>query len=132
MVENKDHDSMVDVWSLGVLCYEFLYGMPPFEAKGHSETYKRILSVDLQFPKEIATSDGAQDLIKKVAYSLVVEHQNINLSSWQRIKNVPAQIEFYLVELVQNPCLAFLFAREVVLHEKEFQKGFAYSLTSSQ
>ena len=35
----------VDVWSLGVLCYEFLYGQPPFEAVGHSDTYRRILQV---------------------------------------------------------------------------------------
>jgi serine/threonine protein kinase len=26
MVEGSLHDSNVDVWSLGVLCYEFLYG----------------------------------------------------------------------------------------------------------
>jgi len=66
MVEGKDHDSKVDVWSLGVLCYEFLYGVPPFEAKGHSETYRRILSVDLKFPPEPALGEGAKDLISKV------------------------------------------------------------------
>ena len=31
----------MDVWSLGVLCYEFLFGSPPFEAEGHSNTYRQ-------------------------------------------------------------------------------------------
>ena len=64
MVEGHDHDDAVDIWSLGVLCYEFLVGHPPFEAQGHSDTYKRILRVDLKFPSFI--SDGAVDLIRKV------------------------------------------------------------------
>ncbi|DBA98110.1 hypothetical protein WJX77_005634 [Trebouxia sp. C0004] len=66
MVQGLDHDSAVDVWSLGVLCYEFLFGQPPFEAEGHSNTYKRILRVDLKFPAEIPVSSGARDLIRKL------------------------------------------------------------------
>jgi aurora kinase len=66
MVEGSMHDDRVDVWSLGVLCYEFLCGQPPFEAAGHSETYKRILKVDLKFPSSPSVSEGAQDLIKQL------------------------------------------------------------------
>lgn len=31
MVEGKDHSEKVDLWALGVLTYEFLIGVPPFE-----------------------------------------------------------------------------------------------------
>jgi|Transcript_1937 aurora kinase len=61
MVEGRDHDHAVDVWSLGVLAFEFLCGVPPFEAEGHSETYKRILRVDLKFPAHV--SQDARDMI---------------------------------------------------------------------
>ena len=54
MVEGKLHDEKVDLWSLGVLCYEFLVGTPPFEAEGHKETYRRIAGVDLQFPDMVS------------------------------------------------------------------------------
>ncbi|XP_067652460.1 aurora kinase A-like [Haliotis asinina] len=64
MVEGRMHDEKVDLWSLGVLCYEFLVGKPPFEAEGHTETYRRITKVDLQFPDYM--SAGARDLIAKL------------------------------------------------------------------
>ncbi|MEQ2171884.1 hypothetical protein GOODEAATRI_015154, partial [Goodea atripinnis] len=48
MIEGKTHDEKVDLWSLGVLCYEFLVGKPPFEAKTHDETYRRISRVRIQ------------------------------------------------------------------------------------
>jgi len=66
MVEGRDHDEKVDVWSLGVLLYEFLYGSPPFEAEGHTATYRRISRVDLHFPKNPKISDGAKDLIRRL------------------------------------------------------------------
>lgn len=66
MVESSEHDANVDIWSLGVLCYEFLYGVPPFEAKEHSDTYRRILKVDLKFPLKPVVSSNAKDLISQM------------------------------------------------------------------
>ena len=66
MVEGREHDEKVDIWSLGVLLFEFLYGCPPFEAEGHGATYRRISRVDLRFPLRPAVSDNAKDLIRKL------------------------------------------------------------------
>ncbi|XP_021347995.1 aurora kinase A-B-like [Mizuhopecten yessoensis] len=64
MIEGKLHDEKVDLWSLGVLCYEFLVGKPPFEAETNTDTYRRITKVDLQFP--VYVSEPARNLIKNL------------------------------------------------------------------
>lgn len=45
MIEGHTHSEKVDLWCIGVLCYECLVGNPPFETTSHSETYKRITKV---------------------------------------------------------------------------------------
>ncbi|ETI37112.1 AUR protein kinase [Phytophthora nicotianae] len=64
MIENKPHDENVDVWTLGILMYEFLTGAPPFETENTKETYRRIAHVDLKFPSYV--SSEAQDLLVKI------------------------------------------------------------------
>lgn len=64
MIEEKPHDEKVDIWCLGVLMYELIMGVTPFEAVDKNDTFKRILKVDLKFSRVI--SDGAKDLILKV------------------------------------------------------------------
>ncbi|XP_037593894.1 aurora kinase C-like [Cebus imitator] len=64
MTEGKTYDEKVDLWCIGVLCYELLVGYPPFESTFHSETYKGILKVDVRFPLSMPV--GAQDLISKL------------------------------------------------------------------
>lgn len=64
LVSGEEHDFAVDIWTLGILLYELLVGSPPFEAKGHQETYKRIIKVDLHFPAHVST--GARDLVTRL------------------------------------------------------------------
>ncbi|XP_073309731.1 serine/threonine-protein kinase Aurora-3 isoform X3 [Primulina huaijiensis] len=83
MVENKAHDYSVDNWTLGVLCYEFLYGVPPFEAESQSDTFRRIMKVDLSFPLTPEVSAEAKNLIsqllvkdssKRLSLKKIMEH----------------------------------------------------------
>ncbi|KAM5246510.1 aurora kinase A [Ctenodactylus gundi] len=64
MIEGRTHDEKVDLWSLGVLCYEFLVGKPPFEAHTYQETYKRISRVEFTFPDFV--TEGARDFISRL------------------------------------------------------------------
>ena len=63
------YDHTVDIWCLGVLMYEFLYGQPPFfvpDSEDSLPTYQRIKAVDLRFPADIDVSDDAKDLIRRM------------------------------------------------------------------
>ncbi|ORX99907.1 kinase-like protein [Basidiobolus meristosporus CBS 931.73] len=65
MVEGRDHSIHVDLWSLGVLTYEFLVGNPPFEdLSSIKATYKRISKVDLKIPDYLSPQAG--DFIRKL------------------------------------------------------------------
>jgi len=64
MVVEAPHDKRVDVWSLGILCYEFCCGNPPFEADNNEKTYERIKSIDLKFPDHLSTE--VKDLISRI------------------------------------------------------------------
>lgn len=50
MVEGHTHSEKVDLWCIGVLCYECLVGNPPFETTSQIETYKRITKVGATNP----------------------------------------------------------------------------------
>ena len=65
MIENKYHDEKVDIWALGIMCYELLVGTPPFEdVTSYVETYNRIIQTKYSFPSHI--SMNAQQFVKRV------------------------------------------------------------------
>ncbi|XP_029032810.1 aurora kinase C-like [Osmia bicornis bicornis] len=64
MVAGKTHDHTVDLWGLGVLCYECLVGTPPFLAKTYEQTYMKIKKAKYKFPDFV--SDGAKNLISQL------------------------------------------------------------------
>jgi aurora kinase A len=64
MVEERPYDSSVDIWSLGVLCFEFLVGKTPFFSDTPEEMYKKIVSAEVTFPSHVPLT--ARDLISKL------------------------------------------------------------------
>ncbi|XP_055684379.1 aurora kinase B-like [Lutzomyia longipalpis] len=64
MVEGRSYDDSVDQWCLGILCYEFLVGCPPFESDNTEITYEKIRKLQIHYPRHL--SPGAKDLISKL------------------------------------------------------------------
>ena len=63
MIANNTYDYHADIWCLGVLCYEFLVGHPPFESSTKEDTFNRIRTADIHYPSSMSTL--AKDFISK-------------------------------------------------------------------
>lgn len=58
-------DKSADWWSLGVLTYEMMYGLPPFYNKNQSIMFKLIKEGELKFPEKPEVSKEGKDFIVK-------------------------------------------------------------------
>ncbi|KAH6904302.1 AGC/Akt protein kinase [Coprinopsis sp. MPI-PUGE-AT-0042] len=54
LLESHGYTKTVDWWTLGVLLYEMMTGLPPFYDENVNVMYQRILSDPLQFPPDIS------------------------------------------------------------------------------
>eukprot|EP00866_Antonospora_locustae_P001218 jgi/Antlo1/1218/1473 len=81
MYTKFNHDKSLDMWCLGILCYEFLVGNPPFESKARSprETYEKVKTLSYSIPEYI--SEDARNFIS----SLLV----VNSEKRMKIEMVP-------------------------------------------
>lgn len=64
MVNSQTYNEFVDNWCLGVLCYEFLCGHPPFESEEQKITFKKIRDVMYSFKPHM--SEDSRNLISKL------------------------------------------------------------------
>lgn len=71
MIQAKPHTKHVDLWSLGVLCFELLTGDPPFQTGSYDETFVKITQVKYNIPDYV--SPPAKHFISKL---LVAKPEN--------------------------------------------------------
>lgn len=91
MVTGQKYDIYVDHWCLGILCYEFLVGNPPFLSNTSDETYAKIKNVQIPWPPQI--TPGAKDLISQL----------IKRKSSERISLRNVMSHFWILEHKDRP-----------------------------
>lgn len=62
----KGHNRPTDWWTLGILIYEMMFGIPPFYNSNRKTMYQRIVKEPVVFKPNVTISDLAKDLIIKL------------------------------------------------------------------
>jgi len=111
------HSKEVDWWSLGILLYEMLVGLPPFYSDNVNIMYDLIAKANLKCPTFV--SDKAKDLLGKLLKRAPEERLGFGAEDEAAIRKQPF---FETIDFVK------LYKKEV---EPEFQPRFAGLLDAS-
>jgi novel protein kinase C epsilon type len=66
ILDEKDYDSSVDWWALGILMYEMMAGQPPFEADNEDELFEAIRNDEVLYP--VWLSREANSVLRGVSH----------------------------------------------------------------
>ena len=83
----KPYDDKIDIWSLGTLCFEMLFGKPLFPGSKSEEVYQNILNKNFNIPKTISVQARTfllnmlrKDGINRLSASELLNHEFIILN----------------------------------------------------
>lgn len=66
LLTGAGYTKSVDWWTLGVLLYEMLTGLPPFYDENTNDMYRKILTEPLHFPGPEIVPPAARDLLTRL------------------------------------------------------------------
>ncbi|CAD8122541.1 unnamed protein product [Paramecium sonneborni] len=98
VLESKEYSNKCDIWSLGLVLYELLFGRTPWLCRSFDTYLMEIQTKPLQFPYEIEISPNVKDFIKnclkieehnRMSWSELLKHPMLQLQG--KLKRQPTQ-----------------------------------------
>ncbi|CAD8120799.1 unnamed protein product [Paramecium sonneborni] len=128
LLKADKYTSKSDIWSLGFIFYEALYGQTPWTARSIPELVKNIMSQPLKFPQDKNVDPMIQDMIKgclqleesdRLGWDQLYRHSCFG-QSFSFYTNQAKQLEDKAMYLVQD--LRFKVMKDKIDLEKVFHK----------
>lgn len=66
VLEGGGYDKTADWWSLGILTFEMMHGLPPFYNKSQSLMFKLIKEGEVKFSEKVKITPEAQDFLLRI------------------------------------------------------------------
>lgn len=64
ILKYEKYDGKADLWSIGAIMYEMLFGRPPFRAQNHIQLLRVIEATEkVEIPKDMSITESCRDLI---------------------------------------------------------------------
>ncbi|KAI8093540.1 putative camp-dependent protein kinase [Halteromyces radiatus] len=89
ILKKRGYFASVDWWSLGIVCYEMLFGKRPFKAKTNDALKQAILNEQLEFPDDPPVSPEAIQVIKGLLTRDVSQRLGVGDQGFQDLKSHP-------------------------------------------
>ena len=92
----KEYDEKIDIWSLGTICYEMLFGQPLFGSMQNNENFNNILNANFNIPNTISPQARSflycmlsKDGINRLSCTQLLNHEFIkgNINIFQSYNN---------------------------------------------
>lgn len=84
LLRNQSYTAKSDIWSLGLMLYEMVFGYPPWPCRSMHEYLNAVLHTPLKFPYNAKIGVNTKDFIKR---SLV--HNEDRRMSWKEVFEHP-------------------------------------------
>eukprot|EP00771_Trimastix_marina_P003883 gnl/Trimastix_PCT/595.p1 GENE.gnl/Trimastix_PCT/595~~gnl/Trimastix_PCT/595.p1 ORF type:complete len:494 (+),score=161.86 gnl/Trimastix_PCT/595:57-1484(+) len=85
ILQGIGHGKAVDWWSVGILYYEMLTGLPPFYAQNRNEMYEKTIRGELSIPSYISAE--AQSFLRSILMQRPEDRLGSGPTGGQEIKN---------------------------------------------
>ncbi|KAI9295906.1 Pkinase-domain-containing protein [Neoconidiobolus thromboides FSU 785] len=66
LFDKSGHSFSADMWSIGVIIYTLIIGVPPFQTSTSKKLYSKIKAADFSFPDNKPISEEAKDIIRSI------------------------------------------------------------------
>lgn len=105
ILKHENYTTKCDVWSLGLIYYEMLFGKAPWPARSQYELVKNITEIGLKFPYNVTITETSKNFLKqcleideekRLSWDQVFDHKIMREPSSKLslyIKSVPGKID---------------------------------------